>query len=175
MTENVVPGSSPEDNPDELAPELDPEAAAKAEKLADWKVFRVVVAIIGLALLAIGLYDVIAGAEGAPGFTGTSDASLESSYRFLAGVFLGTGVAFVAIAIKFQWAQVLFFVSGMIFLGGLARVLSWAISGTPTVLAIFEMIAELVFPPVIVVWYLWVNRTQKLRASYRQGAVPPKG
>lgn len=168
MTENVVPEEVPENLGTES--DIDPKEAAEAEKLADWKVFRIVVALIGLGLMAIGIYEVIAGAKGVPGFTGTSDASLESSYRFLAGVFLGAGAAFIAIAIKFQWAQVLFFVCGMIFLGGLARVLSWALSGTPTLIAILQMIAELVFPPVIVVWYLWVNRTQKLRASYRQPA-----
>ena len=173
MTENAVPEETPGDLSAGI--EADPEELAQAEKLADWRVFRIVVAVIGLVLLAIGLYEVITGAKGVPGFTGTSDASLESSYRFLAGVFLGAGAAFIAIAIKFQWAQVLFFVCGMIFLGGLSRVLSWALSGTPTPIAIFQMIAELVFPPVVVVWYMWINRTQKLRASYRQSSVVPQG
>lgn len=173
MTENTVPEDVPA-NATAADAAADTEELAQAEQLADWKVFRVVVAVIGLVLLGIGLYEVITGTKGVPGFTGTSDASLESSYRFLAGVFLGAGLAFIAIAIKFQWAQVLFFVSGMVFLGGLARVLSWALSGTPTPIAIFQMIAELVFPPVIVVWYLWINRTQKLRASYRQPVVLPQ-
>ncbi|WP_394942142.1 DUF4345 domain-containing protein [Psychromicrobium sp. YIM B11713] len=168
--------------PDEILPaeesaEVPAEAAASpqpANDLADWKVFRLAVAALGIVIVAFGAFSLFAGVKGLPDAISESNATLESNYRFFAALLVGVGAAFVAIAIKFNWANVLIFVCATIFLGGLARVLSWAISGLPNFLMILLMIVELVIPPVIAVWYLWINRTQKLRESYRGMNTVPK-
>lgn len=159
--------------PDAGAPEAPAQTEAE-QKVADWKVFRIVVGAIGVLLAGFGVYGVALGTQALPDAIEAVNPTLESGYRFLAALLIGVGAAFVAIAIKFEWANILVFVCSTVFLGGLARVISWALSGLPNVLMILLMIAELVVPPVIVVWYLWINRTQQLRRSY-QGTAAARG
>ncbi|NYE96713.1 hypothetical protein FHU41_002963 [Psychromicrobium silvestre] len=179
MSESVFPEETPsEDASAADASSIEPapdetSSTEAAESRADWKVFRLVVALLGLVIVGFGLFDLFTGTSGLPDAISEKNATLESNYRFLAALMVGVGAAFIAIAIKFTWANVLIFVCATIFLGGLARVVSWAISGLPNVLMILLMIIELVVPPVIAVWYLWINRTQKLRETYRgMGALP---
>ncbi|AJT40554.1 DUF4345 domain-containing protein [Psychromicrobium lacuslunae] len=179
MSEPLVPEDVPEDLPTESSTEAaeaaaDPVKTQAAEDLADWKVFRLVVAALGVVIAGFGLFDLFVGVKGLPDAISENNATLESNYRFFAAILVGVGAAFVAIAVKFNWANVLIFVCATIFLGGLARVFSWAVSGLPNFLMILLMILELVIPPVIAVWYLWINRTQKLRASYRGMNTVPK-
>lgn len=161
----------------DTSPVADKSACSEAQQetahqdAADWKVFRLVVGAIGVLLAGFGFYHVLLGTKALPNALEVMNSTLESNFRFLSALLIGVGAAFVAIAIKFEWANILVFVCSTIFLGGLARVLSWALSGLPNVLMILLMIAELAVPPVIVVWYLWINRTQQLRRSYRDAPV----
>lgn len=149
----------------------DVEAAEARQRRGDWRMFRTVIALVGLLVMAAGVYYVIAGTRGLPGPQGVEDPTIESNYRYFASLMVGIGGAFVAIAIKFEWANVLWFVCAMLFIGGIGRVVSWALVGTPHVLLIVLMILELAIPPVLVVWHRWVMKTQQLKISY--GSRPP--
>lgn len=136
---------------------------------ADWKLFRAAVALVGLLLLGFGVFQVLTGTAGLPEPTTEVNPTLESNYRFFAALLVGIGAAFLTIAVKFEWANVLWFVCAMVFIGGIARVISWALSGTPHVIMIVLMIFELVIPPLLVVWHRWVAKTAELKRTYSRG------
>ena len=135
----------------------------------DWGVFRAVVIGVGILVAGFGLYNLITGTAGLPDTPGGEvNPTLESQYRFFAAMMVGVGAAFVAIAVKFQWANMLWLVCLMVFLGGIGRVLSWAFSGTPHFTFIVLMIVELAFPPALLVWHRFIAKTSDLRREYSQ-------
>ncbi|MCC9178843.1 DUF4345 domain-containing protein [Arthrobacter sp. zg-Y750] len=147
-----------------------PRKAPKAYKASDdWAVFRAVVIGVGILVAGFGLYNLITGTAGLPdGSGGEVNATLESQYRFFSAMMVGVGAAFVAIAVKFQWANMLWLVCLMVFLGGIGRVVSWAFSGTPHFTFIVLMIVELAFPPALLVWHRFIAKTSELRQEYSQ-------
>jgi predicted lipid-binding transport protein (Tim44 family) len=67
--------------------------------------------------------------------------------------------------------------AGIVFLGGLARLMSWAIFGLPSGLLVLSMVCELVIPPLLIVWRGWIVRSRQLRsdavaAAQHQGSQP---
>ncbi|MGW9405562.1 DUF4345 domain-containing protein [Arthrobacter sp. NPDC055585] len=137
----------------------------------DWGVFRAVVVAVGVLIAAIGFYYLITGTAGVAETSGGAvNASLESQFRFFSAMMVGVGAAFVAIAIKFQWANMLWLVCLMVFLGGIGRVLSWAFSGTPHFTLIILMVVELAFPPALLVWHRFIVKTSELRREINQGS-----
>ncbi|WP_285726478.1 DUF4345 domain-containing protein [Psychromicrobium xiongbiense] len=180
MTESdAVPAMEPEDSgaPEGETPEGEdtggedtgaeqPGAAKKEPPTSEWRLFRLVLAVFGLLLAGVGLFDLFSGISNLPDAGSSLNATIQSNYRFLAAFLVGTGISYLLIAFKFVWSKALMVLSSTVFLGGLARVYSWAVSGLPEVTVILLLIAELVLPPVIVVWYLWVERTQTLRARF---------
>ncbi|MBF4992836.1 DUF4345 domain-containing protein [Arthrobacter gandavensis] len=145
-------------------------ADASWKSTDDWGVFRAVVVAVGVVIAAIGGYYLVTGTAGvAQTGGGPVNASLESQFRFFSAMMVGVGAAFVAIAIKFQWANMLWLVCLMVFLGGIGRVLSWAFSGTPHFTLIILMIVELAFPPALLVWHRFIVKTSELRREIHQG------
>ncbi len=137
----------------------------------DWGVFRAVVIGVGILVAGVGIYYLVTGTSGvADTGGGEINASLESQFRFFSAMMVGVGAAFIAIAVKFQWANMLWLVCLMIFLGGIGRVLSWAFSGTPHFTMIILMILELAFPPALLVWHRFIAKTSELKREYSEGA-----
>lgn len=133
----------------------------------DWNVFRTVVVLVGLALAAFGAYYLILGTAGLPETEGTPvNPTLESQFRFYSAMMVGVGAAYITIAIKFQWANMLWLVCLMVFMGGIGRVLSWAFSGTPNYLMIILMVIELAFPAALLVWHKYIAKTTELRREF---------
>ncbi|PPB49427.1 DUF4345 domain-containing protein [Arthrobacter pityocampae] len=129
--------------------------------------FRTVVVLVGLALAAFGAYYLILGTAGLPDTEGTPvNPTLESQFRFYSAMMVGVGAAFITIAIKFQWANMLWLVCLMVFMGGIGRVLSWAFSGTPNYLMIILMVIELAFPAALLVWHKYIAKTTELRKEF---------
>ena len=148
---------------------------AKAFKGSDdWGVFRAVVVAVGILVAAFGAYYLVTGTAGVPESAGGEvNPTLESQFRFFSAMMVGVGAAFVAIAIKFQWANMLWLVCLMVFLGGIGRVLSWAFSGTPHFTMIVLMIVELAFPPALLVWHRFIAKTSDLRRQISaEGGTP---
>ncbi len=135
----------------------------------DWNVFRTVVVLVGLVLAAFGAYYLILGTAGLPDTeAGPVNPTLESQFRFFSAMMVGVGAAFITIAIKFQWANMLWLVCLMVFIGGIGRVLSWAFSGTPNYVLIVLMVVELAFPPALLVWHKYIAKTSDLRKEFAQ-------
>ena len=133
----------------------------------DWSVFRTVVVLVGLVIAGFGAYYLITGTAGLPETgDGPVNPTLENQFRFFAAMMIGVGAAFVTIAIKFQWANMLWLVCLMVFIGGIGRVLSWAFSGTPHFLLIILMVVELAFPAALLVWHRYIAKTSELRQEY---------
>ncbi|GAB3538703.1 hypothetical protein GCM10027403_25800 [Arthrobacter tecti] len=133
----------------------------------DWSVFRTVVVLVGLVIAGFGAYYLITGTAGLPETgDGAVNPTLENQFRFFAAMMIGVGAAFVTIAIKFQWANMLWLVCLMVFIGGIGRVLSWAFSGTPHFLLIILMVVELAFPAALLVWHRYIAKTSELRREY---------
>ncbi|MDQ0734224.1 DUF4345 domain-containing protein [Arthrobacter agilis] len=135
----------------------------------DWNVFRTVVVLVGLVLAAFGAYYLILGTAGLPDTEADPvNPTLESQFRFFSAMMVGVGAAFITIAIKFQWANMLWLVCLMVFIGGIGRVLSWAFSGTPNYILIILMVVELAFPPALLVWHRYIAKTSDLRREFAQ-------
>ncbi|WP_081746962.1 DUF4345 domain-containing protein [Arthrobacter sp. H5] len=135
----------------------------------DWSVFRTVVVLVGLVIAGFGAYYLITGTAGLPETgDGAVNPTLENQFRFFAAMMIGVGAAFVTIAIKFQWSNMLWLVCLMVFIGGIGRVLSWAFSGTPHFLMIILMIVELAFPAALLVWHKYIAKTSEMRREYSE-------
>jgi hypothetical protein len=133
----------------------------------DWNVFRTVVVLVGLVIAGFGAYYLILGTAGLPETEADPvNPTLESQFRFFSAMMVGVGAAFITIAIKFQWANMLWLVCLMVFIGGIGRVLSWAFSGTPNYVMIVLMVVELAFPPALLVWHKYIAKTSDLRREF---------
>jgi hypothetical protein len=167
-------GQSPSgrSTPGQSASKTSKKDSAKPSKTGnDWSVFRTVVVLVGLVIAGFGGYYLITGTAGLPETgDGPVNPTLENQFRFFAAMMIGVGAAFVTIAIKFQWANMLWLVCLMVFIGGIGRVLSWAFSGTPHYLLIILMVVELAFPAALLVWHRYIAKTSELRREY--GARP---
>ncbi|MUK02051.1 DUF4345 domain-containing protein [Vibrio cholerae] len=135
----------------------------------DWNVFRTVVVLVGVVIAGFGAYYLILGTAGLPDTEANPvNPTLESQFRFFSAMMVGVGAAFITIAIKFQWANMLWLVCLMVFVGGIGRVLSWAFSGTPNYIMIILMVIELAFPPALLVWHKYIAKTSEMRQEFAQ-------
>jgi hypothetical protein len=113
---------------------------------------QVVVAVLGLIPTLTGLAGILLG----PDFLRVDPpwpTDLDSHFRFLSGVFLGVGLGFYscipAIEAKTERARLL---GGLIVLGGLARLYSLVLYGTPSAGHLLGLGMELVIVPLLLLW-----------------------
>ncbi|MES2129570.1 MAG: DUF4345 domain-containing protein [Pseudomonadota bacterium] len=100
--------------------------------------------IVGLS----GLSDPIYASASLP-----ANVLLDSNLRFLSGVWLGLGLTVIWLIPRIETQTVLFRVLwGMIFLGGVGRVLSMHFLGWPPIPFIAFTVLEIVGAPIFVVW-----------------------
>jgi hypothetical protein len=104
----------------------------------------VLTGIVGL----FGLSDPIYASADLP-----ANALLDSNLRFLSGVWLGLGLGVFWLIPRIETQTVLFRVLwGMIFLGGIGRLLSMLFLGWPPIPFIAFTILEIAGAPLFVVW-----------------------
>ena len=104
----------------------------------------VVTGLIGMS----GLGDPLYAAAGVP-----SNVLLDSNLRFFSGVWLGLGLALYWLIPRIERQTVLFrVVWGMIFLGGVGRVISMLFQGPPPMPFIGFTILEILGAPVFILW-----------------------
>jgi hypothetical protein len=114
--------------------------------------------------IVTGLLGIIPVATGTIGMFGLGDplyasmglpanALLDSNLRFFAGVWLGLGIAIYWLIPKIETQTVLFrTVWGMIFLGGIGRLLSMFLLAPPPLPFIAFTILEIVGAPLFILW-----------------------
>lgn len=158
-----------------------PQSIEEAAKPQNRAAFRAAVALYGLFMIAYGLWQVFGGVSAVPDApTDFANSSVQSNYVFFASTYVGVGLSFVFIALKFKWVNMLAFSCLVVFLGGVGRILSWVNFGTPNWILIVLMVTELVIPPCLLVWYGWINKSNAIRqemlnASRTQLAAAAKG
>lgn len=118
---------------------------------AEKRVLQAVVALACLVPLSAGSRGVLCGAtwlNHAP-----VAVHLDSHFRYISGIFLGVGVAFVSCipAIEDKGARLRMLVAFVV-LGGLARLLSLVEVGMPDDGMRFGLVMELAVTPLIALW-----------------------
>jgi hypothetical protein len=78
---------------------------------------------------------------------------LDTNLRFFSGVWLGLGLALLWLVPSIERQTILFrAVWGVIFVGGIGRVLSMVAVGTPPASFVFFTLLEIIGAPVFVYW-----------------------
>lgn len=110
-----------------------------------------VVAVAGIVPVAAGLYGVLFGINGLAG--GVADISLDSQYRYLSGLLAGIGILFWTCVPGIQGKALLFrFLTLVVALGGLGRLLGLYLTGVPSVTMLAALAMELVVTPLLCLW-----------------------
>ena len=112
-----------------------------------------------LVPLSMGASSVVQSAAVLRGMEPPFPIDLDSHYRYLSGILLGIGLAFLASIPRIERSGTIFRTLGFIILvGGLARLLSFFDAGVPGVGHRFGLVMELVVVPAIVVWQARIEK-----------------
>lgn len=120
-----------------------------------------VVALAGLVPVLGGLYGVLFGQAGLGG--SAFDVSTDSHFRYLSGLLLGIGLLFWSTIPGIETKTSLFrFLTMIVVLGGLARLLGLWLTGVPSLTMLAALGMELVVTPLLCLW--------QIRVANRAGA-----
>jgi hypothetical protein len=120
------------------------------------------VAVFGLVCVGIALTHIFVGPSSIPGSVPVNP-TMDSEDRFYAAIFLGFGIAHIWCARDLAGrGGVLLALQTIFFVGGLARLVSWAQMGPPVPFFLAVGSTELLFPPLLWLW---------LRKAYPQSLV----
>lgn len=115
---------------------------------------QIVSALLGIVPVATGLVQLMGVHD--PLYASLhlpADATLDSNMRFLAGIWLGLGLANLWLVPRIERETVLFRALWlMIFVGGIGRLLSMAFVGLPMLPFVGFTVLEVVCAPIFVVW-----------------------
>lgn len=115
------------------------------------------VALLALVPILAGLAGVVMGPEMIQ--DGPYSISSESHYRYLSGLLLGIGLVFWSTIPSIEESTRLFrFLTLIVFIGGLARLLGLFITGVPSFTMIGGLGMELVVTPLLCLWQAHVAR-----------------
>jgi hypothetical protein len=130
----------------------------------------VVSAVLGIIPVATGLIG-LRGLEDplyAP-VTTPHAILLDTNLRFFSGLWLGLGVALLWLIPSIERQTVLFrAIWGAIFVGGIGRLLSMVMAGTPPAPFVFFTLLEIVGAPLFIYWQHRVARAA-LAGSHERG------
>ena len=119
---------------------------------AERRIFQGVVLIASFVPIAAGAAGVLTGPRMLYGVANPSP-DLESHFRYLSGLLLGIGMAFVTCAADVVRRATLFrALSLIVVLGGLGRLLAAIEHGSPTGANRFAFVMELLVVPLLLVW-----------------------
>lgn len=107
---------------------------------------------------ALCLVPISAGAAGVflgPGVVGAvhGQTDLDSHFRYLSGIFLGVGLAFLWTVPAIERRTTVFrLLTACVVLGGLGRLLSFVVIGPPTLPHLVGLTLELLVVPLLALW-----------------------
>ncbi|KMO38694.1 DUF4345 domain-containing protein [Methylobacterium aquaticum] len=114
-----------------------------------------VVAVAGLVPVLGGLWGVLFGQAGLG--SGAFDVSTDSHFRYLSGLLLGIGLLFWSTIPGIETKGSLFrFLTMVVVLGGLARLLGLWLTGVPSLTMLAALGMELVVTPLLCLWQIRV-------------------
>ena len=118
-----------------------------------------------MVVFAAALVPIAAGAMGmwkGPIMTGgvpAPNVDLDSHFRYLSGVLLGIGLAFMFCAAGIERRGLLFRTLGLtVVVGGLGRLYGASLSGLPGAGHVFGLLMELLVVPALLLWHLKIGR-----------------
>ena len=110
-----------------------------------------VVAVAAIVPVAAGLYGVVFGMNGLEG--GVPNISADSHFRYLSGLLTGIGILFLTCVPAIEDKGRLFrFLTLVVVLGGLARLLGLWLTGVPSVTMLAALGMELGVTPLLCLW-----------------------
>ena len=115
--------------------------------------FRIVVAILALIPVSAGIAGVFFGLS-FPGFVVVdASADAQSHFRFLSGIFLAMGLAYWAVALgRGNWLARFQLLAILTMAGGVARLVSLLVDGTPSLGHQLGLGMELIVLPALLLW-----------------------
>jgi hypothetical protein len=120
---------------------------------AEKRALQAATALACFVPLSMGLTSVLRSAAVLKGVEPPLPIDLDSHFRYLSGLLLGIGLTFLACLPNIERRRPVFLALGaIIFVGGLARLLSLVELGWPGPGHRFGLVMELVVVPVIVLW-----------------------
>jgi hypothetical protein len=135
--------------------------------------------LFGMICVAVGLLHVVLGL-GADNLLGAglgretiANASLDSQNRFYGAAFMLFGVvAWICSNDLKQHALLFRLTMLMFFIGGVARLISAAIYGSPSLLIQLLAVSELALPPLMIWWHSgWLRRQAPVNDSFSPEAL----
>lgn len=113
---------------------------------------QITVAVLGLVPVSAGLAGVLVGPAFLGGGAGAA-ADFDSHFRYLSGIFLAVGLGFWSTVPRIETAGRRFrLLTLCVFVGGLARALSFALVGAPSWPQLVGLGLELVITPALALW-----------------------
>jgi hypothetical protein len=117
------------------------------------KIFMTLLAFIPIVTGVLGLFGLSNPEYSSVNITGQADIILDTNLRFLSGVWLIVGVSFLRIIPSIERESTMFrTLWGMIFLGGIGRILSISFFGLPPTPFIFVTLLEILGAPLFIFW-----------------------
>ncbi|MFN0218415.1 MAG: DUF4345 domain-containing protein [Hyphomicrobium sp.] len=136
-------------------------APAPRPKFDERRVLQIAVAIAACVPVTAGLAGVAFGPSVFD--SGVYGVSLDSHVRYLSGLLLGLGLAFWSFIPRIESAtKPARILTLMVFIGGIARLLSLALHGAPSAGMLFGLGMELVVTPLLC---LWQGRVARIAGS----------
>lgn len=133
------------------------------------RLFRIVVVLASIVPIAAGTAGVLIGPRMLHGVASASP-DLESHFRYLSGLLLGIGLAFVACVADLDRRIGLYrSLSLIVILGGLVRLLGAIEHGTPTGANRLAFVMELVVVPLLLIWLGRIERRRSNLYKWRAG------
>ena len=118
---------------------------------AERRLLQVAVAAACMVPLLAGGFGVMRGPAFAGGVAGPID--LDSHFRYLSGLLLGIGLVFLGCIPAIERRTVVFrLFAAVVFVGGIARLLSFAELGLPGPGHRFGLVMELLVVPLLALW-----------------------
>lgn len=125
-----------------------------------WRLLSTSIAVLGGVAILTGLVGVVGGLAIAPGEP--TAPFLDSEYRFVNAIWLMVGIALAwSLREPFERAAVTRFVLVAIVLGGLSRLVSFALQGIPYPAFIVSLAIELIVVPALLVWHVRVVKARR--------------
>jgi Domain of unknown function (DUF4345) len=127
------------------------------------RTLQVVTSVLGLIPLITGVISMMGVSD--PDYANANlprDALLDSDLRFFGGLWLGLGLTLLWLVPRIETAvgTVVFRVLwGMIFIGGIGRILSMMLIGMPPLPVIAFIVLEIVGAPLFILWHNSLLRT----------------
>ena len=131
-------------------------------KFNERRALQVMVAILALIPVGAGTAGIALG----PSMIahGIGDVSLDSHFRYLSGLLLAIGFGFWSTIPSIEKDAARFqILTAIVFIGGLARLVSLDFAGVPSLPMIAGLIMELVVTPLLCLWQFRVARRARLK------------